>query len=59
MLRETFGPTGQKVTRESKKLETVERHDFHCWSDIIGVISLMRMGGAGHVARGRRTYKAS
>jgi len=30
VLRETFGLTGQKVTRESKKLETVERHEFHC-----------------------------
>jgi hypothetical protein len=45
-MRETFGPTGQKVTREPKKLETVERHDLHCSSDINGVrgVSMWHVG---------------
>jgi hypothetical protein len=49
-LRRVFGPKRDEVTREWRKLHSVELNDMYS-PNIFLVIKSRRMGWAGHVAR--------
>jgi len=51
VLRRIFGPKGDEVTGEWKKLHNVELNDLHSSPDIVRVIEYRRMRWAGNVAR--------
>jgi hypothetical protein len=60
VLRGIFGPKGDEVTGEWKRLHSGELHNLHSSPDIIRQIKSMRMRWAGHVARmgeGRNVYR--
>jgi hypothetical protein len=59
VLRGIFGPKGDEVTGEWRKLHSGELHNLNSSPDIIRQIKLKRMWWAGHVARmgeGRNVY---
>ena len=49
VLRRIFGPKGDKVTREQRKLHNVEFNDLYS-PNILWVIKSRRMRWVGHVA---------
>jgi hypothetical protein len=51
VLREIFGPKGDEVTGEWRKLHNGELHNLYSSPDIIGQIKSRRMKWAGHVVR--------
>jgi hypothetical protein len=60
VLRGIFGPKGDDVTGEWRKLHNGELHDLYSSPDIIRQIKSRRMRWAGHVARmgeGRNVYR--
>jgi hypothetical protein len=60
VLRGMFGPKGDEVTGEWRKLHSGELHDLYSSPDIIRQIKSRRMRWAGHVARmgeGRNVYR--
>ena len=46
-----FGPRGDEVTGEWRRLHNEELNDLYCSHNIVRVIKLRRMRWAGHVAR--------
>jgi hypothetical protein len=59
VLRRIFGPKGDEVTGEWRKLHSGELHNLNSSPDIIRQIKSRRMRWAGHVARmgeGRNVY---
>jgi hypothetical protein len=59
VLRRIFGPKGDEVTGECRKLHSGELHNLYSSPDIIRQIKSRRMRWAGHVARtgeGRNVY---
>jgi hypothetical protein len=60
VLKRTFRPKRDEVTREWRKLHNGEHNDVYCSPNIVQVIKSRRMRWAGHVARmgkGRGVYK--
>jgi hypothetical protein len=60
VLRRIFGPKGDEVTGEWRKLHNEELHNSYSSPDIIRQVKSRRMRWAGHVARmgeERRVYK--
>jgi hypothetical protein len=60
VLRGMFGPKGDEVTVEWRKLHSGELHNLYSSPDIIRHIKSRRMRWAGHVARmgeGRNVYR--
>jgi hypothetical protein len=60
VLRGIFGPKGDEVRGEWRKLHNGELHNLYSSPDIIRQIKSRRMRWAGHVARmgeGRNLYK--
>jgi hypothetical protein len=60
VLRGIFGPKGDEVTGEWRKLQNGELHNLYSSPDIIRQIKSRRMRWAGHVARmgeGRNVYR--
>ena len=60
VLRRIFGPKGNKVTGEWRKLLDEELNDLYCSPDVVQVIKLKIMRWAGHVAHmveGRGIYR--
>jgi hypothetical protein len=60
VLRGMFGPKGDEVTREWRKLQTGELHDLYSSPNIVRQIKSRGMRWAGHVARmgeGRNVYR--
>ena len=53
VLRRIFGPKGDEVTGELRKLHNEELNDLYCSPSIFRVIKKRRMRWAGHVARMR------
>jgi hypothetical protein len=51
VLKEIFGPKGDEVTRECRKLHSAELHNFYSSPDIIKQMKSWRMRWEGHVAR--------
>jgi hypothetical protein len=51
VLRTIFGPKGDEVTGEWRKLHSGELHNFYSSPDVIRHIKSWRMRWAGHVAR--------
>jgi hypothetical protein len=51
VLRGIFGPKGDEVTGEWRKLHSGELHNMYSSPDIIMQIKSRRMRWAGHVAR--------
>jgi hypothetical protein len=51
VLRRIFGPKGDEVTGEWRKLQNGELHNLYSSPDIIRRIKSRRMRWAGHVAR--------
>jgi len=51
VLRRIFGPKGDEVTAECRKLYIEELNDLHSSVNIIRVIKSRRMSWTGHVAR--------
>jgi hypothetical protein len=59
VLRRIFGPKGDEVTGEWRKLHNGELHNLYSSPDIIKQIKSRRMRWAGHVTRmgeGRNVY---
>jgi hypothetical protein len=62
VLRGIFGPKGDEVTGEWRKLHNGELHNLYSSPDIIRQIKSRRMRWAVHVARmgeGRNVYRVS
>jgi hypothetical protein len=60
VLRGIFGPKGDEVTGEWRKLHSGELHNFYPSADIVRQIKSRRMRWAGHVAcmgEGRNVYR--
>ena len=60
MLRRIFGPKGDGVTTECRKLHNEELNDLYSSPNIVRVLKSRRMRWAGHVARmeeGRGVHK--
>jgi hypothetical protein len=60
VLMRIFGPKGDEVTGEWRKLHSGELHNLYSSPDIIRQIKSRRMRWAGHVARmgeGRNVYR--
>jgi hypothetical protein len=60
LLRRIFGPKGDEVTGEWRKLHSGELHNLYSSPDIIRQIKSRKMRWAGHVARmgeGRNVYR--
>jgi hypothetical protein len=61
VLRGIFGPKGDEVTGELRKLHSGERHILYSSSDIIRQIKSRRMRWVGHIAcmggGGRNVYR--
>jgi hypothetical protein len=51
VLRKIFGPKGDEVTVEWRKLHNEELNDMYCSPNIVRVIKSRRIRWAGHVAR--------
>jgi hypothetical protein len=51
VLRRIFGPKRDEATGEWRRLHNEELNDLYASPNIIRVITLRRMGWAGHVAR--------
>ena len=51
VLRRIFGSKRDNATGEQRKLHIEELNDLYCSPNIVRVIKLRRMRGAGHVAR--------
>jgi len=51
VLRGIFGPKGDEVTGEWRKLHSDELNDMYCSPNIVQVIKSRIMGWVGHVAR--------
>jgi len=51
VLRRIFGPKGDKVTKEWRKLHNEELNELYSSSNTVRVIKSRRMRWAGHVAR--------
>jgi len=51
VLRKVFGPKGDEVTGERRKLHNEELSDLYCSLNIVRVIKSRRMRWVGHVAR--------
>jgi len=51
VLRRIFGPRGDEVTGEWRKLHNEELNDLYSSPNIVGVINSRRIRWAGHVAR--------
>ena len=51
LLRKIFGPKGDEVTGEWRKLHNEELNDLYCSPNIVRGIKLRGMRWAGHVAR--------
>ena len=51
VLKRIFGPKGDEVTREWRKLHNEERNNLYSSNNIVRVIKSKRMRWAGHVAR--------
>jgi hypothetical protein len=51
VLRRIFGPKGDEVTREWRKLNNEELHNLYSSPDIVRQVKSRRMRWAGHVAR--------
>jgi hypothetical protein len=58
VLRRTFGPERDEVTRDWRKLLNEELHNLHSSPNIIRMINSRRMRRAGHVAGMRETRNA-
>jgi hypothetical protein len=52
-LTTVFGPKGEAVTGEWRKLHKEKHHNFYSSANIIRIIASSRMGWAGHAARMR------
>jgi hypothetical protein len=60
VLRRIFGPKGDEVTGECRKLHSEELHDLYSSPNIIRQIKSRRMRWVGHVARmgeGRNVFR--
>jgi hypothetical protein len=60
LLRRIFGPKGDEVTGEWRKLHNEELHNLYSSPDIIRQVKPTRMRWAGHVARvgkGRNVHR--
>ena len=51
VLRRIFGPSGEEVTGECRRLHNEELNDLYSPLNIVRVIKSRRMRSAGHVAR--------
>ena len=51
MMRRIFGPKGDEVTKEWRKLHNEKLNDLYCSPNIVWVIKWRRMSWTGHVAR--------
>jgi hypothetical protein len=51
VLRRVFGPKGDEVTGEWRKLHNEWLNDLYSLPNIVRVVKLRRMERAGHVAR--------
>jgi len=51
VLRRIFGPKGDEVTGEWRKLHNEELNDLYCSPNIVRVIKWKRIRWTGHVAR--------
>jgi len=51
VLRRIFGPKGEEVTRDWRKLHKEELYEMYCSTSIVWVTKLRRMRCAGYVAR--------
>jgi len=54
LLRKTFGPIKDEVTREWRKLHNEELNDLYCSPSIVWVVKSRIIRWAGHVASVRR-----
>jgi hypothetical protein len=60
VLRRIFGPNGDEVTGDWRKLHNEELHNLYSSADIVRQVKSRRMRRAGHVARmgeERKVYK--
>jgi hypothetical protein len=48
-LRKIFGPKRKELTRDWRRLESEELHEFYSSPNIVRMIKSRRMGWAGHV----------
>jgi len=51
VLRRIFGPRGDEVTEELRRLHNEGLNGLYCSPNIVGVIKSRRMRWAGHLAR--------